>query len=164
MKRNHLKYNDQVAKRGELIFEQAMFKPLQSGRALFFAARLDGKWPVVDFYVELRGIRERVRGCLIAQVKATTAKLRQRAKTLPIALSRKSRQALFRFPGPTYLFGVHEPSGRVFVLSINDKSETGVYRIPLKYELTLTNLKLLYKEVKDFWLEHGRKPEGSAFK
>ena len=64
---------------------------------------------------------------------------------------------------PTYLAGVHETTKRAFILSINTQPSKGIYKIPLKYELTPDNLKILYKEVCDFWKIRSYKPLTSYF-
>ena len=95
--------------------------------------------------------------------KSTAIELGERATALRVKLDKSKRRKLSRIPGPTYLFGVHEPTRRVFVLSISETRNSGVYSIPIRNELTPTNLKLLYDEVKAFWDAHGQKPKGSVF-
>ena len=71
-------------------------------------------------------------------------------------------ERLLRIPGPTYIFGVHEPSQRVFVRSVHMGIQA-VTRIPVEYELTSTNLEALHREVRDFWSANEHKPVSSVF-
>jgi len=71
---------------------------------------------------------------------------------------------LLRIPGPTYIFGVHEPSKRVFVKSVHSGvPKRAITRIPLRNELTIDRLRDLYEEVRRFWQTNGDKPNSSVF-
>jgi hypothetical protein len=71
---------------------------------------------------------------------------------------------LLRIPGPTYIFGVHEPSQPVFVKSVHSGTpRRAITRIPLSNELTPARLQVLYDEVQAFWRTNGDKPNYSAF-
>jgi len=144
------------------MFELAVTDFQQFPRPLFKPGFLGEKWPAVDYYVELLGVRN-ASPFFFAQVKATTAPLQARAMSLPIQVARDKCSSLFKLPGPTYLVGVHEPSKRVFILSLHTRPTQGVYNIPLRHELTPANLKILHDEVAGFWKSSQRKPEGSHF-
>ena len=153
---------DVIGSRGEDIVELALTDYNQIQRPLFAPAFLGDKWPALDFYVELNGVRN-CRPIFFAQVKSTSAKLGKSSKSLRVSISKSRCEALFRVPGPTYVIGVHEPSRRVFIASVHSKPSKGVYNIPVSYELTPGNLKKLYQEVRDYWLGMSRKPLQSAF-
>jgi len=153
---------DLVGYRGEKLFELAISEYSMFPRPLFRPGFLGEKWPAIDFYVELLGVRSRT-PFFFVQVKSTANAIPNGAAHLDVSLPPGKREFLFRVPGPTYLAGVHEPSKRTFILSINARSAQGVYRIPLQHELTPVNLRLLYEEVKAFWQSHTYKPQNSHF-
>ena len=69
-----------------------------------------------------------------------------------------------QIPAPTYILGVHEPSKRVFIRSVHDGvAVKAITRIPIAYELTGGNLKLLHDEVVRFWRRRRHKPTDSVF-
>ena len=151
-----------VGERGESIFELAITNYQQFGGPLFRPCFFGDRWPAVDYYVELLGEAD-LRPALLVQVKATTKKLARNARALELRLTARDCRALYLTPGPTYLVGVHEPTRRVFIRSIHERAAGGLYRIPIQYELTPKNLKVLYNEVRAFWKKHPRKPRESAF-
>jgi hypothetical protein len=110
----------------------------------------------------LLGVKSRT-PFFFVQVKSTTDAIPVGATDLEVSLPPKKREFLFRVPGPTYLAGVHEPSKRTFLLSINARALQGAYKIPLQHELTPANLQILYDEVKLFWKSHTYEPQNSHF-
>jgi hypothetical protein len=153
---------DLVGYRGEKLFELAISEYSMFPQPLFRPGFLGEKWPAIDFYVELLGVRRRT-PFFFVQVKSTAAAIPFGATHLNVSLPPKKREFLFRVPGPTYLAGVHEPSRRTFILSINAQSPQGVYKMPLQHELNPANLQILYNEVKAFWNSHDYKPQNSHF-
>lgn len=132
-------------------------------RPLFRPGFLGDKWPGIDFYVELESVRGK-RPYFFVQVKATTSPLHAESTHLSISSKKADIERLLRIPGPTYIFGVHEPSRRVFVRSVDaGRPVKAVTRIPVAYELTSTNLEVLHKEVREFWSAHDYKPATSVF-
>lgn len=79
-------------------------------------------------------------------------------------MKKRDVERLLQIPGPTYVFGIHEPSRRVFVRSIClGISVKGITRIPLSNELTIGNLQVLHDEVRMFWKTTSYKPKTSVF-
>jgi hypothetical protein len=155
--------NDIRGLRGEAILEVCLTEYRDFPKPLFRPGFLGDKWPAIDFYVELLNVAGRT-PYFFAQAKATGSTLSGKAHTLRISAKKEDIQRLLRLPGPTYLFGVHEPSKRVFVRSVHRGTPIrAMTRIPLAYELTTENLKVLHNEVKSFWRAHGDKPSASAF-
>lgn len=154
--------SNHIGSRGEHLFALAITDYEQFRHPLFQPSFLGEKWATIDFYVELLDVCG-TRPFFFAQVKTTTAPLLHRAEALPISADRTKCERLYRWPGPTYLVGVHEPTRKAYILSVHSRPRRGIYRIPLKYELTPDNLKLLHKEVRDFWKSSPRKPLGSHF-
>jgi len=147
--------------RGEKIVELCLTDFQNSKRPLFRLAFLGDKWPSIDFYAELRDVKEHT-PYFFAQVKATTQRLSQ--QNLSIGSKKTDIVRLLRIPGPTYIFGVHEPSKRVFVKSVHSGvPKRAITRIPLRNELTIDRLRDLYEEVRRFWQTNGDKPNSSVF-
>ena len=146
--------------RGEKILELCLTDYQEFKRPLFRPGFLGDKWPSIDFYVELQAVRKR-KPYFFAQAKATTATL---SRSLSISTKKKDIEQLLQIPGPTYIFGIHEPSGRVFVRSVHANTPVqAITRIPLSHELTRRNLRMLHDEVREFWNNHSYKPRSSVF-
>jgi hypothetical protein len=152
---------DATGTRGEKIVELCLTDFQTSRRPLFRLSFLGDKWPTIDFYAELRAVRKRT-PYFLAQVKATTRHLSP--QNLNISSKRIDIARLLRIPGPTYIFGVHEPSKRVFVKSVHlGVPKQAITRIPIRNELTPGRLRELYEEVREFWKTSGKKPNTSVF-
>lgn len=156
---------DLTGYRGERIVEMCLTDPRITGSTLFRPAFLGDKWPAIDFYVELANVPDGARPYFFVQARATAAPLSLSADVLAIQAKRNDVARLLRIPGPTYLFGVHEPSERVFVRSVHAGVPVrAITTIPLAHELTATNLQALYNEVRLHWsITVPRKPAASEF-
>jgi hypothetical protein len=151
---------DATGTRGEVIVELCLTDFQTSKRPLFRLSFLGDKWPTIDFYA-LRAVRKHT-PYFLAQVKATTRDLSQ--QNLSIGSKKADITRLLRIPGPTYIFGVHEPSKRVFVKSVHlGVPKRAITRIPLHNELTPEKLQVLYDEVRGFWKTNWDKPKSSVF-
>jgi hypothetical protein len=154
---------DVVGFRGEKLVELRLTDYSEFERPLFRPGFLGDKWPAIDFYVELNAVRGK-RPYFFAQVKATSSSLTAESTHLTLSSKKADIDRLLRIPGPTYIFGVHEPSNRVFVRSIHAGVPVrAVTRIPVAYELTSTNLEVLHREVREFWSANDHKPAASVF-
>jgi hypothetical protein len=124
---------------------------------------LGDKWPAIDFYVELTAIKNQ-RPYFFVQTKSTAVPIRPQAKRLQISTKKSDVPRLLGIPGPTYIFGVHEPTQRVFVRSVHAGLKTSsITSIPLSHELNSANLVALQNEVRDFWQSTAFKPQTSVF-
>lgn len=153
--------SDVIGFRGERFVELCLtsFVP----EPLFRPGFLGDKWPAIDLYVELTTIPEK-RPYFFGQVKATTSTLTDDAESLTISTKKDDIARLLRIPGPTYIFGVHVPSGRVFIRSVHDGiAVKAITRIPVSYELRHDNLQQLQREVADYWMTTTHKPTNSVF-
>jgi hypothetical protein len=149
--------------RGEKIVELCLTDHSTFPAPLFRPGFLGDKWPAVDFYVELNGVRGK-RPYFLVQCKTTSARLTPNATSLRISSTRNDILRLLQIPGPTYLLGVHEPSRRVFVKSVHAGiAVKAITRIQLAHELTAANLRRLYDEVRNFWRMTEYKPYESVF-
>jgi hypothetical protein len=149
-----------IGDRGENMFELAITEYQNFKTPLFKPSYLGEKWPAIDYYVELMGVRG-TRPVFFVQVKSTSSV--PTSKGLPVSISKRKCDALFQVPGPTYIVGVHEPSRKAFILSVHNRPAKGIYNIPAKCELTAQNLLALYAEVRDFWRQTQHKPLKSTF-
>jgi hypothetical protein len=146
--------------RGEKILELCLTDYKDFSGPLFRPGFLGDKWPAIDFYVELQAVRKR-KPYFFAQAKATTAKL---SRNLKISTKKADIERLLQIPGPTYIFGIHEPSGRVFVRSVHRGTPVqAITRIPVSNELTRKKIRALHDEVQEFWDNDNYKPDSSEF-
>ncbi len=149
--------------RGEKILELRLTDYQEFAGPLFRPGFLGDKWPAVDFYVELRRIRSKT-PYFFAQARTTAGSLPRSANSLKISSKKGDIERLLKLPGPTYIFGIHGKSQRVFVRSIHDGTPArAITRIPVSHELTAANLRKLHDEVRSFWEESDFKPKGSVF-
>jgi hypothetical protein len=149
--------------RGEKIVELRLTDYKSFSKPLFRPGFLGDKWPAIDFYVELTAVRGK-RLYFFVQVKATSGRLIRTSKDLKISTKKQDIDRLLRIPGPTYLLGVHEPTERVFVRSVHTGVPVkAITKIPLRYELTAANLRVLYNEVRNYWSTTRHKPTSSVF-
>jgi hypothetical protein len=152
---------DVIGKRGENIVELCLTDYQNFARPLFRLTHLGDKWPAVDYYVELTTVPKQ-RPFFLLQAKSTAAK--NPDKNLRISSTRKDVEHLLQIPAPTYMLGVHEPSKRVFVRSVHEgMTVKAITTIPVAYELTSNNLKILHDEVSRFWRKGRHKPKDSFF-
>lgn len=155
--------HDVTGFRGEKIVELCLTNHESFPGPLFLPAFLGEKWPAIDFYVELTSIKNQ-RPYFFVQTKSTSAPIRPNAKQLGISTKKADVPRLLRIPGPTYIFGVHEPSQRVFVRAVHAGIQIkSINSIPLSNELNSANLVALQDEVRDFWKSTSFKPQTSVF-
>jgi hypothetical protein len=146
--------------RGEKILELCLTDYQEFASPLFRPGFLGDKWPAIDFYVELQAVTKR-KPYFLAQAKTTAARL---SGSLRISTKKKDIEELLQIPGPTYIFGIHEPSRRVFVQSVHSGTPVqAITRISLSNELTPRTLQVLHDEVRTFWGTDNYKPRSSAF-
>ncbi len=154
---------DVVGFRGEKKLELCLTNYQPYKLPLFKPGFLGDKWPVIDFYVELLGLRKH-RLFFLAQSKATAKRLAPNDTHIQISSKRSDVHGLMKLPGPTYMFAVHEPSGRVFVQCVHARTPIkAITRIAVANELTPPRLKNLHDEVKSFWKSSAYKPATTVF-
>jgi hypothetical protein len=151
---------DVIGSRGESIVEICLTDYQTFARPLFRPGFLGDKWPSIDFYVELQAVRGK-RPYFFAQAKTTATSI---GTSLNVSTRKRDIERLLQIPGPTYILGVHEPSKRVFVRSVHEGTPLrAITRIPVSYELTSKNLRILHDEVRDYWAGNDHKPRSSVF-
>lgn len=159
----NVQFQDVTGFRGEKIVELCLTDYSAFPAPLFRPGFLGDKWPSIDFYVELNEVRGK-RPFFFVQVKTTSTSLTPQAKSLSISSTKRDIAHLLQIPGPTYIFGVHEPSRRVFAKSVHAGiAMKAITRVQSMHELTSANLRLLYEEVEEFWRTTRHKPTDSVF-
>jgi hypothetical protein len=152
-----------IGSRGEKILELCLTDYRAFDAPLFRPGFLGDKWPAIDYYVELTSVPGK-RLYFFAQAKATGAPLTSKARSLRISTKKADIDHLLEIPGPTYLFGVHEPSRRVFVRSVHSGMPSkAIHQISIRHELTSANLRILHEEVRSYWASRDHKPAASVF-
>ncbi|MGK7897816.1 MAG: hypothetical protein AB4372_30425 [Xenococcus sp. (in: cyanobacteria)] len=157
------KLRDVIGFRGEKILELCLTDYQAFPQPLFNPGFLGDKWPAIDFYVELTSIPGK-RLYFFGQAKATTSELTKNSTILNISTTKKNIEQLLEIPGSTYIFGIHEPTKRVFAQSVHTGIPVkAITRISVSNELTSVNLRRLHDEVRDFWTSNFYKPTTSVF-
>src|SRR4051794_38035234 len=112
----------------------------------------------------LRRTHHRTRPASFFSIQAKATAATSPRSILRISSTKRDVTRLLEIPAPTYILGVHEPSNRVFIRSVHDGIPIKAVRsIPVAYELTGKNLKLLHDEVVRFWRRRRHKPTNSVF-
>lgn len=147
---------NEIGDLGESLFKVAItreykFRPLYLGE----------KWPISDFYIELIGTNKTM--FFIVQIKATDKGFWANGN-LKVNLPKKKLHELNSYYCPTYLAGVDNTSGRVFMTAINKNSRKGISSLPATFELTTANRKILYDEIERFWSNSNIESYKRAFK
>lgn len=149
--------------RGEKILELCLTDYTGLPEPLFRPGFLGDKWPAIDFYIELTTIPGK-RPYFFGQVKTTTSQLAPESKTLGISTKKEDIEHLLAIPGPTYIFGVHEPTKKVYIRSVHwGVPIKAITSIPLAYELRSQALQTLHHEVCNYWEGSDHKPTFSVF-
>ena len=156
---------DQIGDLGELLAAAALSRPVggRFNRPLFRATSLGGKYPTVDFLVDLLAPDGTAAGFFLAQIKATYAEARTRKK-LPVSVPARKFNHLVQFPVPTYLIGVDLRSETSYLAAAHRKRRRRVSSIAKVYSLSNDSVRIdLYKEVRFFWNAAKRIPQQTRF-
>lgn len=144
-----------IGEKGENIFN------LEISTDYTFRPRpLGEKWPSSDFYVELIGLKENI--YFIVQVKSTTQGL-DGGNNLKVQATAKKLRELNNYYCPTYLAGVDVNTREVYLIPINKSKKKNLTKLSTSFILNEKNRKLLYKDVKNFWVNSGIKTYKKSF-
>jgi hypothetical protein len=145
---------DDIGSRGELLallhLSDRCYVSAEGVESYFSTVLLGAKYPTVDLLVQLKHVGRRLL-FFAAQVKATDDVPVRSASRLPIAVSAADIARLLESTLPTYLIGVDEPNGKVYLLAVTRRLRGGIRTFPRTHELTPTNLRLLWDEVQGYW-------------
>jgi len=156
---------DAIGDLGELIAATALTRPVAGrfNRPLFRVTSLGGKYPRVDFLVDLLSANGSTIGYCFAQVKATSVESNA-GDRLPIAIPAKKYNDLVNLPLPTYVIGVDTRSERSYLIAAQRTRRTQISSMPRTYDLSEDAIRIeLYKEVRKFWDSARRIPHQSRF-
>jgi hypothetical protein len=118
---------------------------------LFRVAPLGGKYPTVDFLVDVVDDRDASIGFFFAQVKGTTSSDPSTSR-LRVEVRRDRCDALVKLPAPTFLIGVDVIAARSYVVAAHRPRTTKVSSITKTYCLSDDAVKIgLYEEVLSYW-------------
>ncbi|MBY0230645.1 MAG: hypothetical protein K2W96_15270 [Gemmataceae bacterium] len=157
---------DLIGKRGESIAYSRLTLPREAGspRPLFALHHLGDKFETLDFLVELLDAG-RPGLCFFIQVRSTWKPL-TKSRTPPrlrIEVSEDEVRRMAGWPAPTYLIGVHQGTDRVFIVSVHEGMTEAIPSITTAHELTSLTMKLLWDEVRDYWVARDFPRRTSAF-
>jgi hypothetical protein len=156
---------DFIGGRGEAIAYMRLSRICRADDAPYFWPHYLGeKCETFDFLVELVDAGDKT-PFFFVQVK-TTRKEYTRSQTPPrlrVEVSDKDVRRMSAFPAPTYVVGVHEDEERAFVVSVHGEMREAISSITTGHELTCDTLKLLWDEVREFWLARDMTRPGSRF-
>ena len=112
---------------------------------------MGGKYPIVDFIVDVLDSTEKSIGFFFVQVKSTAAAL-SLSKTLHLDVDMHKFNKLATIPIPTFLIGVDTQTERAYVVAARRAILTAFSSITKKYDLIHDAVRVgLYKEVAQYW-------------
>ena len=152
---------DLLGRKGEYVFAAHVMDYCGNERPYFNAIFLGDKSESLDFLVELEGVPP---GNLFffVQVKATKLGYTKNRR-LKIAVSGEVVERIKRYPAPTYLVGIDEPTSRSFIVAIHEGVTGPISSISTDHPLDCSNLKRLRDEVRAYWKGRDTKMQGSTF-
>lgn len=158
--------SDQIGRLAELVAETELSRPVKTPyrRPLFRATSLGGKYPTVDFLVDLLGRKDDSLGFFFVQVKGTAAASAQGSR-LAIKILREKFNQLVRLPAPTYVIGVDVSSETAYVVAAHRHHKKSLSTITKDYCLRDDAVRIqLYKEVLAFWKSNRPMLQQTRFK
>jgi hypothetical protein len=145
-----------IGVRGESIVVNLLTRPHNAGEPFFRPQFLGDKYPTLDFFVELVGVKNAPTPFFLVQVKTTTRGSMPRNGNLPIRVSTRDMTRLMRYPAPTYILGIDDPAEVGYLLAAVQSGPTGLPSLPTRYPLNdAAVLSSLYDEVLHFWRSSG---------
>jgi hypothetical protein len=155
-------FKDALGDHGEYLFAGLItsFDDLPMSR--FRVCYLGAKWPAADVLLELEtahlGDSVDTRPICFVQVKTTQQDLISLESRLPVRLSREQVRALARYPAPTYLAGIHEPTKQGWLLAVTGQAERALSSMPTDFPINADTRQTLFDEVVRFWEENTPSP------
>ncbi|HEY7034724.1 MAG TPA: hypothetical protein VH482_25520 [Thermomicrobiales bacterium] len=154
---------DSVGEHGEWTVMKLLTRRYGRTEPRFRPLFLGAKYPTIDVFVELIGIRGPQTPYFFAQVKATSTGYDGRGR-LRVRVSSDKVLRLVRYPAPTYVIGVDEEDERAFIMAAIAGGSTGFPNLPVNYPLDEERtLQALYSEVEAFWRTSSTRFTASQF-
>jgi hypothetical protein len=142
---------DDIGSRGEAIFQVRLTRLCGRKRPFFRPHFLGAKFATLDFMIEL--IDSGPAAFFFVQVKTTTRGYTKRDEPprLKVGVSLRDVRRLLRYPAPTYVVGIDEPTEKGFIVSVHGTRAKAISSLTSKYPLDCGNLRRLWEEVRAFW-------------
>jgi hypothetical protein len=157
---------DDIGTRGESLVIGAFTTlfPAPRGRsaAFFRPVFLGHKFPTLDLLVQLRRVGKQML-FFSAQVKATADIPSSPHSRLPVRVGKDDVTRMLASALPTYLLTADVVNDRVYVTTVDQTLRGGVHSIPRTHELTRTNLRLLWADVRAYWKQVRRPKVRTSF-
>jgi len=144
---------DHIGDFGELLAAVDLSRPVKGRyqRPLFKPTHLGGKFPTVDYLVDVLAADSSSVGFFFVQVKSTSQGLNNINK-LPIGVEQIKFNRLAEIPAPTYLIGVDTIAEVSYIVAAYKRRTAAVSSIVCDFSLRDDEIKIdLYKEVIQFW-------------
>jgi hypothetical protein len=145
---------DQTGDLGELVVAIDLSRPVRGRyrRPLFRATHLGGKYPTVDFIVDVLAADSTALGFFFVQVKSTASAPPTGARLPLTAVSAERYNQLAGIPAPTYLVGVDVTTETSYLVAAHRARKTPLTSITKAHPLRDDAVKIgLYREVLAFW-------------
>ncbi len=154
---------DYIGKRGENIF-RVLITEFCDGMPLFDDAFLGEKHEATDSLVELINPTSG-HAYFFAQIKSTTSRYTGlgAARKLDVRVTKRDVEKLKKVPAPIYVFGIDIEKQRGYIMAITRRTTGGISGIPTKNSLSCRSLKMLWKEVDDYWTAKRMLVQDSVF-
>ena len=141
--------------RGEAIFVARISNFCDRDLPYFDPHFLGDKFPVFDHLVNVVDGTE-VSAFFFAQVRTTGTGYETRQdgkKYLKVQASREDLEAMRRYPGPAYFFGIDDgdDKGRAYVVAISGERRSGFSAMTTDFEVDCHTLRTMWDEVKAYW-------------
>lgn len=157
---------DQTGDIGELVASLDLSRPVMGHykRPLFKPSHLGGKYPTVDFIVDILAPNSESKGFFFVQVKATEEAINA-ARRLPVSVTTEKFNKLVTVPVPTYLIGVDRRNEQSYIVTACRRRNARVSSIITDYSLKDDSVKIsLYKEVVQYWKLNRHPPISTNFR
>ena len=154
---------DHIGNIGETIFRARIGK-FCDDQPYFSAHFLGEKFRIHDYLVNALD-ENGISAFFFAQVRATRSGFEIRKdgrRYLKVSASKDDIEAMARYPGPSYLFGIDIETEQAYFATIDDDTDKGFSALPTDFELSCENLSLLWSEVNAYWANRS-KPHSSRF-
>ena len=158
-----MNFKDYIGKRGENIFSVLITKWCDD-KPFFAVVRLGEKHETTDFTVELIDPTSG-HAVFYAQVKSTKARYlgKGRDRKIDIKVKREDVEKLKKLNAPIYVIGIDIDNERGYITAVTRKMIGGISGISTRNVLNCRTLKMLWKEVDEYWKARNVLAEESRF-
>jgi hypothetical protein len=155
--------SDAIGRRGEAIFVVLMTEFHSARGPIFRPQFLGDKWPVADYLVELERAGSQI-PYFFVQVRTTREGYTKRERRLRVRASQEQLATLAAYPAPTYIVGIDELEEVGYIVSANGERRGWMSSLSTHFPIDRRNRRLLWNEVRAFWLRRRSPRLASAFR